>query len=52
MTSRRAESREAFAARLAEELGKPVRAVATPEEALAGADIMVEGTRRPSRGCW
>ena len=32
-------------ARLAEELGKPVRAVATPEEALAGADIMVEATR-------
>ncbi len=42
---RRAASREAFAARLAEELGKPVRAVATPEEALAGADIMVEATR-------
>jgi ornithine cyclodeaminase len=45
VTSRRASSREAFAARLAEELGKPVRAVATPEEALAGADIMVEATR-------
>jgi alanine dehydrogenase len=45
VTSRRAESREEFAARLAEELGKPVRAVATPEEALAGADIMVEATR-------
>jgi ornithine cyclodeaminase len=45
VTSRRASSREAFAARLAEELGKPVRAVATPAEALAGADIMVEATR-------
>ena len=45
VTSRRPESREAFAARLAEDLGKPVRAVATPEEALAGADIMVEATR-------
>jgi len=45
VTSRRAASREAFAARLAEELGKPVRAVASPAEALAGADIMVEATR-------
>jgi Ornithine cyclodeaminase/mu-crystallin family len=33
VTSRRPESRERFAARLAEELGKPVRAVATPAEA-------------------
>jgi ornithine cyclodeaminase/alanine dehydrogenase-like protein (mu-crystallin family) len=45
VTSRRAESREEFAARLAGHLGKPVRAVASPEEALAGADIMVEATR-------
>ena len=45
VTSRRAESREQFAARLAGHLGKPVRAVASPEEALAGADIMVEATR-------
>jgi alanine dehydrogenase len=45
VTSRRAESREAFAAGLAEELGKPVRAVASPAEALVGADIMVEATR-------
>jgi ornithine cyclodeaminase len=45
VTSRRASSREAFAARLSEDLGKPVRAVATPAEALAGADIMVEATR-------
>jgi ornithine cyclodeaminase len=41
VTSRRPESREEFAARLSERLGKPVTAVATPEEALAGADIMV-----------
>jgi ornithine cyclodeaminase len=45
VTSRRAESREAFAAALSEHLGKPVRAAATPAEALAGADIMVEATR-------
>jgi ornithine cyclodeaminase/alanine dehydrogenase-like protein (mu-crystallin family) len=45
VTSRRPASREAFADRLAEELGKPVRAVATPAEALVGADIMVEATR-------
>jgi alanine dehydrogenase len=45
VTSRRPESREVFAARLAEELHKPVRAVATPAEALRGADIMVEATR-------
>ena len=45
VTSKRTESREDFAARLTQELGKPVRAVATPEEALVGADIMVEATR-------
>ncbi len=45
VTSRQAESREGFAAALTQELGKPVRAVATPEEALVGADIMVEATR-------
>ncbi len=45
VTSRRAASRESFAAALSEELGKPVRAVATAEEALFGADIMVEATR-------
>jgi alanine dehydrogenase len=45
VTSRRPDSRESFAQRLSEELGKPVRAVATPEEALVGADIMVEATR-------
>lgn len=45
VTSRRAESRETFAADLTERLGKPVRAVATCEEAFVGADIMVEATR-------
>jgi ornithine cyclodeaminase len=45
VTSRRPESREAFARALSEELGKPVRAVDTPEEALRGADIMVEASR-------
>ena len=45
VTSLRPQSREAFARRLTQELGKPVRAVATPEEALVGADIMVEASR-------
>ena len=45
VTSRRPESREDFARRLTEHLGKTVRAVATPEEALVGADIMVEASR-------
>lgn len=48
VTSRRPESREDFAARLSEELGKPVRAAATPREALEGADIMVEASRLTS----
>jgi ornithine cyclodeaminase len=43
--SRRAESREAFARRLEEELGKPVRAVASWEACLRGADLMVEASR-------
>ena len=43
--SRRPESRAPFAARLAEELGLPVRAVGTWEAALAGADIQVEASR-------
>ena len=34
-----------FAARLTEYLGKPVKAVATSEECLKDADIMVEATR-------
>jgi ornithine cyclodeaminase len=45
VTSRRPESREAFAQALSGHLGKPVRAVATPQEALEGADIMVEASR-------
>jgi ornithine cyclodeaminase len=45
VTSARPESRDSFAQELSRELGKPVRAVATPEDALKGADIMVEATR-------
>ena len=45
VTSKRPESREEFARNLTECLGKPVKAVATAEEALAGADIMVEASR-------
>jgi hypothetical protein len=62
VTSRRPESRERFAARLAEELGKPVRAVATPAEAgplgalrrhvdsgrLSRANLHAEPSRRSS----
>jgi len=45
VTSLHADSRESLASRLSSELGKPVRAVATPEAALKGADIMVEASR-------
>ncbi|MEL7564225.1 MAG: ornithine cyclodeaminase family protein [Dehalobacterium sp.] len=45
VSSRRPESREEFARRLSEYLGKPVKAVSTSEECLKGADIMVESTR-------
>ena len=45
VTSRSPESRNSFAEALTRELGKPVRAVATAEEALVGADIMVEASR-------
>jgi alanine dehydrogenase len=45
VTSRRPESREAFAARLREVTGTPVRAVATADEAFDGADILVEASR-------
>jgi len=48
VTSRRPESRQEFADRLSEHLGKPVRHVPTPEEALEGADIMVEASRLTS----
>lgn len=43
--SRRPESREAFATRLASDLGKPVVATESWEECLRGADIMVEASR-------
>jgi len=43
--SRRPESREAFAERLARDLGKPVRATGSWEECLLGADVMVEASR-------
>ena len=45
VTSRRPESREAFAARLREVTGTPVRAVATADEAFDQADILVEASR-------
>jgi alanine dehydrogenase len=45
VTSRRPESREAFGARLEQSLGKPVRVVESIEEAVRGADIVVEATR-------
>jgi alanine dehydrogenase len=45
VTSRRRESREAFGAELEQALGKPVRVVASAEEAVIGADIVVEATR-------
>jgi ornithine cyclodeaminase len=47
VTSKRPESRENFARRLEDELGKPVRAVDTIEAAVVGADIVVEATRLP-----
>ncbi len=54
-TSRRAETREAFADRWSAALGIPVVAVATPEEAVRGADIAVGGTTSQdivSREAW
>ena len=48
VTSARAASREAFAERLEQALGKPVRAVASVEEAVVGADVVVEATRLPA----
>ncbi len=45
VTSKRPESRDTFAQKLSEHLGKPVKAVATAEETLVGADIMVEASR-------
>ncbi|MFI5937416.1 ornithine cyclodeaminase family protein [Actinoplanes sp. NPDC051494] len=45
VTSRRPESREAFAERLRKVTDTPVRAVATADEAYADADILVEASR-------
>ena len=43
--SRRPDSRDAFAARLSADLGKPVRAVDSWEACVRGADIVVEASR-------
>jgi len=45
--SRRAESRQAFAATLSRDLGKPVMATADWESCVRGADIVVEASRLP-----
>jgi ornithine cyclodeaminase len=45
VTSRRPESREAFAAELAAVTATPVRVTATADEAFDGADILVEASR-------
>ena len=43
--SRRPESRDSFAERLTQDLGKPVRAMADWESTVRGADIVVEASR-------
>ena len=43
--SRRRESRDGFARRLEEDLGKPIRVTESWEECLRGADVMVESSR-------
>ncbi len=43
--SKRPESRESFARRLSDDLGKPVRAVGTWRACVEGADIVVEASR-------
>lgn len=45
--SRRPESRERFAARLSQDLGKPVTATADWRSCVEGADIVVEASRLP-----
>jgi ornithine cyclodeaminase len=45
VTSRRAESREAFADQLRAEISTPVRVVETAHECFDGADILVEASR-------
>lgn len=46
--SRRPESRDAFARRLSEDLGKPVMATADWYSCVSGADIVVEASRLPA----
>jgi ornithine cyclodeaminase len=46
--SRRPESRNAFAERLARDLGKPVKATDDWESCVRGADIVVEASRLPA----
>ena len=46
--SRRAESRNGFAERLSQDLGKPVRAVGDWESCVRDADIIVEASRLPA----
>jgi alanine dehydrogenase len=48
VTSARAESRAAFGERLEQALGKPVLVVDSVEEAVRGADVVVEATRLPA----
>jgi ornithine cyclodeaminase len=48
VTSARPESRAAFGARLERALGRPVRVVDGVEEAVRGADVVVEATRLPA----
>jgi ornithine cyclodeaminase len=43
--SKRAESQTAFAERLTQDLGKPVRAMSSWQETIEGADIVVEASR-------
>jgi alanine dehydrogenase len=43
--SRREDSRESFAQKLSHDLGKPVRATSNWEDAIKGADIVVEASR-------
>lgn len=45
--SRRPESREAFGAKLSNDLGKPVRVLDNWKDCLEGADIIVEASRLP-----
>ena len=46
--SRRVESREAFAARLRADLGRPIEVVSDWESCVRGADVIVEASRLPA----